>query len=228
VSDNSLFSKHMRLIGGDESTWSQEDRSENERLMKLRLPKLELKTSKLQEFKKQIQIGLSMLALASLVVVFVTQKKDETLRAKGSIQVSVIWERGGKVLKLTDDSILQDGDKIGATVISSEEAVAYWTITDSNMNVLSGAQDIESSKLVLEPGALKSFNSSYELTAPNQGEHLVVAVCPKPAADAKASPTAGDNKTGVFNREFVSRLLTEAQVRSNECLFVGYRLRKLP
>lgn len=217
----------MRLIEQPETSWSVEDRQEHETLMKLKLPKLELKASKFQEYKKQFQIGLSMMALASLVVVIMTQKNEDVLRAKGSVQVSVIWERGGKVSKLGEDVVLQDGDKVGASVVSSEESVAYWSITDNKMNVLSGAEDIEASKILLEPGVIKSFASSFELTSPNQGEHLVVAICPK-TATVKPSPEKAEKHGGIFDREFVGRLLTESQVRSNECLFVGYRLRKLP
>lgn len=221
MSDKSLFSKHLKLIEQDESKWDKEDREEYARLQSLRLPPLELKPSFWQAWKTQIQIGMSVAVMASLALMVTTNLRKEELTAKGSFQVSVFWERAGKVQPLTEETVLQDGDKVGASVVNSEEGVAYWTITDDKMKALSDSSDVETSLLRLEPGLKKNFNSSFVLTAPNQGEHLVVAVCSKPQPAANKKPV-----DSLFDREFMTQLLDETKIRSSDCVFVGYRLRR--
>ncbi|MEQ1878132.1 MAG: hypothetical protein ABL958_15930 [Bdellovibrionia bacterium] len=224
MSDDSLFSRHMRLIESDESKWSADDRKEHERLKGLRLPPLELKPTRWMLWKTQIQAGLGVAVMASLAIVIgYSMNKDEVLTAKGALQVNVVYVRDGKQSGLTGESELKDGDKIAASVVSAEEAIAYWTITDDKMNVLDDAADIESTVIRLEPGLMKSFENSFVLIPPNQGENLVVVVCPKPAAGAGKKAVQE-----LFNRETVSQLLTESRVRSSDCVFVGYRLRRLP
>ncbi len=226
MSDDSLFKKHLRLIQQDESTWTESDRQEFARLQSFKLPPLELKPTPWMTFKRQFQSGLPLLATASLAIVTMVtlfKSKDTDLVAKGSMQVSVFWDRNGKVSPLKDDSTLKDGDKIGASVVSSEEAIAYWAITDDKFKPISDVNDIESSKLALEPGVSKRFDSGFELVAPNQGENLVVVVCAKSKMKADVKPV-----DSLFDREFTSKLLADQQIRSSDCLFVGYRLRNLP
>lgn len=223
MSDDSLFSKHMRLIEKDESAWTETDRQEFNRIKDLKLPPLELKPTWWQTWRTQIQVGAGALAMASFALIFVLPKSEDGFNAKGSMKVSVIWEREGKVSPLKDDSELKDGDKIGASVISSEEAVAFWAITDDKMKILNETDDIEASRIQLEPGVSKSFGSSFVLTSPNQGENLLVAVCPK-------SKESGEKKAAgeLFDRELVGKLLKEPRVNSSDCTFIGFRLRRLP
>ncbi len=222
MSDESLFSRHLKLIEKEESTWNQGDRDEYALIQSLRLPPLELNLSAWQRWKMQIRVGLGVAAIASLAIVVTTNlKQDDKFGAKGSLQVSVFWERAGKVQPLTEESVLQDGDKVGASVINSEEGVAYWTITDDKMKTLGNSGDIESSLLQLEPGLRKNFGSSFELTAPNQGEHLVVAVCSKAKSNSNKKPV-----DSLFNHDFMNQLLEESKIRSDDCVYVGYRLRR--
>lgn len=228
MSDKSLFDRHWRLINQDESQWSEEDKQEFARLQDLQLPPLELKPSLWNKFRLQIQIGLSAVVTASLALFYFLPQTDR-LSAKGGLQVSVFWERAGKVSPLTSETILSDGDKIGAKVNSSEESYAYWAITDNNLKVISGVDDIESSRVYLEPGVSKSFESSFVLTAPNQGEHLVVVVCPKKEISAQTKLNAKTPPIdSLFNHEFVTQLFSESRLTSSNCIFAGYRLRRMP
>ncbi len=231
---DSLFATHMRLIETDKVVWSKEDHIEFSHLSGLDLPPLKLsprKVSALESFLERFKIPEFRMviggAIAAIVaIVLIPKLEEDRLSAKGSLQVSVFWERDGKVSPLTDDSVLRDGDKVGAKVISSDEADAYWAITDNRFKAISDASDVDSSRLDLQPGVSKSFDSSFELVAPNQGENLVVVVCPKvktPKRDASEKPT-----DSFFDHEFVSRLMSEQKVRASGCVFVGHRLRRLP
>ncbi len=233
LKNDSLFAKHMRLIETDKSQWSKADHEEFARLNDLDLPALKLpaRTPSLIEaflggFKMpQLQIAVGGALAVTIAFILIQQPADDRLTAKGSLQVSVFWERDGKVSPLTTESVLRDGDKVGAKVISSDEADAYWAITDNQFKAISDADDVESSRLALQPGVSKNFDSSFELVAPNQGENLVVVVCPK----VKAEKASADKPTdSFFDHEFVSRLMTEQRVRSSGCMFVGHRLRRLP
>lgn len=226
MSDDSLYSKHLRLIQQDESQWTPSDREEFDRLQTLRLPPLELKPTAWMKFKQQFKITIPALATASIAIIGVVtlmRQPNDILAPKGSIQVSVVWERAGKVSSLTVDSELKDGDKIGASVVSSDESVAYWAITDDKFKPIVEMADIESSKILLEPGVSKRFDSSFELVAPNQGESLVVIVCPKSKINETTKPVES-----LFDQQFTVRLLADQQIRSSDCMFAGYRLRRSP
>ncbi len=235
---DSLFARHMHIIENDKAKWSKADHEEFERLSNLDLPALKLPARKhslleslLGGFKMpQLQIAVGGAMAVTLTVILVQQPPGgrttgDRLTPKGSLQVSVFWERDGKVSPLTTESVLRDGDKVGAKVISSDEADAYWAITDNRFKAISDAGDVESSRLELQPGVSRNFDSSFELVAPNQGENLVVVVCPKVKAEKASSDRPTDS---FFDHEFISRLMTEQRVRSIGCMFVGHRLRRLP
>lgn len=226
MSDDSVFSQHLRLIQQEESKWSASDREEFDRLQSLRLPPLELKPTRWMKFKKQIKAGVPLFVTASLAVVtFVSLYKTNVneYTAKGSVQVSVFWERAGKVSPLNAESELKDGDRVGANVISSEAGIAYWAITDNSFKPISDITDIEGSKIILEPGVKAQFKFSFELVAPNQGENLIVVVCSKSQTKSDVKPV-----NSLFDHEFTAKLLTAQQIRASDCTFVGYRLRNLP
>jgi hypothetical protein len=223
MSHDSLFSKHLKIIEGDPSKWTEAERQEHEVLETLRLPPLPERKSWWQKFQFQIRMGFaSAVAMSAAVVLFLPREKSE-LTAKGSIQVSAYWARGTTVRPLSSNENLLDGDKVGAGVISSEESFAYWAITDNQFKLLSHPHDIETSRLSLEPGVKKNFESSFELTSPNQGEHLVVIVCPK-----TAKPTSTEKVGALLDQAFVSRLIAEKRAAAADCMFVGYRLRGMP
>lgn len=245
MSDESMFSKHLRLIEADETTWTPEERKEFERLKELDLPPLALPprpmslpvslidraSEVLRQTMRTVQLrpggfagALTVAGLAIFVSVLVFREDSDRLSPKGAVQVSVFWERAGKVLPLLMDSNLVDGDKVGATVLSAEDGVAYWAITDKDFKVLSDQADVEASKLSLQAGVRKSFASSFELVPPNQGENLVIVVCPK----ARAEPPKNADTALLFDQAFVAKLTSEARIRSSECVFVGSRLRRMP
>ncbi len=227
MSDDSLFSKHLRIISEDPQTWSPEVRKESEYLQSLRLPELELKTSWRMKFKSEIQLSLGALLMASFALIFFLPR-HEILTPKGAFQVSVFVEHEGKLSPLKSESLLKDGDKVAASVNSAEDSYAYWAITDHQLKVLTPKEDIESSRLFLPAGVSKSFESSFVLVAPNQGEHLVVVVCPK---SENKTPEKSDSKKPIdslFNHDFVTQLQAGGPLQSSQCIFVGYRLRRLP
>jgi hypothetical protein len=136
--------------------------------------------------------------------------------------VNVIWERQGKVQPIGSESALQDGDKVGASVVASQDSFAYWVITDNQNKVISDLGDIESSKITLQAGVSKSFESSFTLTAPNQGENLIVVICPQ---EKMLQPKQAMDI--VFNQQFFVQLMSEQKINSSSCIFAGYRLRSL-
>lgn len=245
MSDDSLFSKHLRLMEADEKDWTDAERAEFARLKDLSLPELHLRqpveensilerghqallnglkwwTSTSRAFRGGLQFATLTLVVGLSIWSFRHQDHaSDRLTPKGALQVSVFWERDGKVSPLLAESQLKDGDKVGATLLSSEESVAYWAITDHEHAILSDLADVEASRIDLQPGVRKSFSSSFELVAPNQGENLVIVVCPigNRVAKADAAP--------LFDQKFVAKLMTESRVPMNQCVFVGSRLRRL-
>jgi hypothetical protein len=248
MSDESMFSKHLRLIEADEKTWTPEEREEFERLKEVDLPPLTLPPRPMSLpaslFHRASEVlrqtlgaaplspssfagALTVAGLAIFVSVLVFKdewRQSDRLSPKGAVQVSVFWERAGKVSPLLMDSNLVDGDKVGATVLSAEDAVAYWAITDKDFKVLSDQADVEASKISLQAGVRKSFGSSFELVPPNQGENLVIVICPK----SRAEPPKNDDTALLFDQAFVAKLTSEARIRSSDCVFVGSRLRRMP
>ena len=227
MSKDSLFSKQWHIVSEDQSKWSSSELQEHERLQALLLPPLQLKPSWMMRFKLQIQMGLGAIVMASLALM-VLLPRQESLTAKGALQVSLFFEHDGKVSPFKPDVILKDGDKVGVSVNSAEEAFAYWAITDDKLKALDTADDIESSRITLSPGVSKNFESSFVLVAPNQGEHLVVVVCPKGTSKEGQKPEAKKPVDSLLNHDFISQLLTEQKISSSNCIFVGYRLRSRP
>lgn len=245
MSDESMFSKHLRLIEADETTWTPEERKEFERLKEIDLPPLTLPprprslpsslihraSEVVRQTLSTVQLrpgsfagALTVAGLAVFVSVLIFREDSDRLSPKGAVQISVFWERAGKVSPLLMKSNLVDGDKVGATVLSAEDGVAYWAITDQDFKILSDQADVEASKISLKAGVRKSFGSSFELVPPNQGENLVIVVCP----DGKAGPSKTDDTALLFDQAFVAKLTSEARIRSSQCLFVGSRLRRMP
>lgn len=243
MSDESMFSKHLRLIETDESKLSHEDRKDFEQIQNLDLPPLNLPPRPasggalgilMKQAAAAIQLRPGSFAgafAATCVAVFVTitflRERDDLsdrLSPKGALQISVFWERAGKISPFSSDANLVDGDKVGATVLSAEDGVAYWAIVDRDFKILSEQADVEASRISLEAGIRKGFNSSFELVAPNQGENLVIVVCPK----SKSESQKPDDSALLFDQAFVAKLTTDARIQSSQCVFVGSRLRRMP
>ncbi len=234
--DDSLYSKHLRILTEDQSRWTQADHEEFLLLQSLDLPKLNLsncKTAELTWWKRirgELQLGnrskiIAMAACAVAIGFFVPliQSNHDTLVPKGSLQVSVFWQHDGITKPWTEMSNLQDGDKVGASVISSEESTAYWLLTDKSMNTIEGTEDIESSQLNLKPGQSQSFDSSFQLTAPNQGENLLVIVCPQ------TMPGAGKMvKSLLLDHDFTDKILLARRLSYKDCSFSSFKLRSSP
>lgn len=231
MSNESLFSKHVALLTQPESTWTAEQKAEWEKINSLELPPLKLpkaiqQTSLWENWKQQWHYGLSALAMASLALLVIVpqlRNKEDTLTAKGAIQISVYWERGGKVSPLNETSELIDGDKIGAKIISGEDSTAYWTITDKDLKVLDDIKEIESSRMNLSAGVSQNFNSGFQLVAPNQGENLVIIVCPK-----QSSASFSLNDQLVLDHKFLTEVIEKQNKKANDCMYAGFRLRKAP
>lgn len=232
MSDESLFSKHVALLTQPDTTWTADQKAEWKKINSIELPPLKLPkapetVSFWVKWKVQIQYGFSALAVTSLaLLVIVPQLRNEhraDLVAKGTIQVSVYWERAGKVNPLNETSELVDGDKIGARVISFEDAVAYWTITDKDLKTLDNLTEIESSRINLAAGVAQNFTSSFQLVSPNQGENLVVIVCPKPSdSDLNLSDQL------ILDHKLLTVVLEKQNKKANDCTYAGFRLRKAP
>lgn len=222
MSRDSLFSQHLSLIEKDPSKWTDAEKQEFERLQHLRLPPLPERKHWWNQFQFQIRIGVaSALAMSLAVVIFLPSGKED-LTAKGAVQISAFSARGAEVLPLSSANQLVDGDKIGAAVLSSESSVAYWTVADSQFNIIGDPKDFISTQLRLEPGVKKSFDSSFELTAPNQGEHLLIIVCPSKFPQTEASLLELWRA-----RDLVQRALDQNKVAAGECTLGAYRLRVL-
>ena len=221
MSDKSIFSKQWKLISSDPSELNPSELKELSQINQVRLKPLQLKTPWYVQFKKQIQMGLT-LAVSCSFALWLFTNNQEHLTAKGSVMVNVIWERQGKVQSISSESALQDGDKIGASVVASQDSFAYWVITDNQNKVISDLGDIESSKITLQAGVSKSFESSFTLTAPNQGENLVVVICPQ---EKMLQPKQAMDS--VFSQQFFVQLMSEQKINSSNCMFAGYRLRSL-
>jgi hypothetical protein len=255
MSDDSMFSKHLRLIETDESKWTPEDRKEFEQIQNLDLPPLTLPPlmaqserdrSILADFRnmsaklgkviggvlpaKPLSPGFAgafaaacIVVLASITLLREDADVSDRLTPKGALQISVFWERAGKVSPMSPEANLVDGDKVGATVLSAEDGVAYWAITDRDFKILSDQADVEASQISLQAGVRKSFTSSFELVAPNQGENLVIVVCPKSSTGSQKNDSAL-----LFDQAFIAKLTSDSRIRSSECVFVGSRLRRMP
>lgn len=232
MSDQSLFSKHLRIITEDPSQLNEAERKEWERIKSFELPPLKLPpmehalktapTSWWTQLKDQWYFGLSVLTVASLALVMVLPRtSDDVLIAKGSAQISVFWQREDKVSPFTEASELVDGDKVGVKIITDEDSIAYWTIADQDLKVLDDVKEIQAGKLELKAGVAGSFNSSFQLTSPNQGEHLIVILCPNPKTTTEA-------RSFVLNREFLVDVVQGKNKKAQDCMYAGFRLRKAP
>lgn len=234
--DDSLYSKHLRILTEDQSRWTQADHEECLFLQNLDLPKLNLSTCKTAElswwkkFSGELQSGIriKIIAIAASVVAIgffvpLIQPNHDNLAPKGTLQVSVFWQHDGITQAWTEMSNLQDGDKVGASVISSEESTAYWLLTDKSMNIIDGTEDIESSRLKLRPGQSQSFDSSFQLTAPNQGENLVVIVCLQTVPGAEKMV-----KALLLDHVFTDKILRARRLLYKDCSFFGFKLRSSP
>lgn len=224
----SLYSQYLKLIESDGEGLTVEEQEEWQRLQKIQLPPLNLPVTRpsfLDQYRQIFRgwkVELTMTAMALLAVfVFLPSlhNNKNDLSPKGALSVTVFFERDGIVKPLVGDLELQDGDKVGAQVISSEESIAYWVVTDKAFQVISNPQSIVQSAIILKPGEVKSFANSFELLPPNQGEQLVIAVC----KDVKISENFSQEK--MFNRGFVSDLMKQKRLNTDSCVFVGYRLR---
>jgi len=149
------------------------------------------------------------------------RQTEDTLTAKGSTQISVYWQRNETVSPLVETSELIDGDKIGVKIIADQDSVAYWTIADKDFKVLDDVKEIESGKLDVKAGVSTSFDSSFQLTAPNQGEHLIVIVCPNPKMQS-------EGRQLVLDREFLTGVVHGKNKKAEDCVYAGFRLRQAP
>jgi hypothetical protein len=230
----SLYGDHLRILNlsDSDSPLTENQKVESQRLDHLDLPRLTLPPRKknLPQWLDGIMAPRGMMATVAvvctlLVLVVRLQTPEDRLTPKGSVRVSVYWDRGGKVSPFTAESQLQDGDRIGASVTAAEESVAYWVVSDANFKIISDPSDIHSSRLNLAPGVPQNFAASFTLVAPNQGEHLIVIVCPK--GDNKTSES-GDRVGTVFDQAFVSKLIAKGQLEASNCMYAGYKLRGIP
>ena len=227
MSDQSLFSKHVRIITEDPSVLNEAERTEWNKinsleLPPLRLPKKQESLSFWAKLKEQWYFGLSALTIASLALVLVVPRQaQDGYTAKGSTRISVYWQRGDTISPLTETSVLQDGDKVGVKIIADQDSVAYWTIADKDFKVLDDVNDIESGKLEIKAGISAGFDSSFQLTAPNQGEHLIVIVCPNPKIE-------NSGRQLVLDREFLNDVVQGKNKKAQDCVYAGFRLRKAP
>jgi hypothetical protein len=226
----SLFSKHVALITTPPSSWTPEQKAEWESIQKLDLPPLKLtrpekKHSLWEKFKTNWQYTFSALAVTSLALMIIPglRNTEDTLTAKGSAQISVYWERDSRISPLTSDSDLKDGDKIGAKVITSEDSIAYWTITDKNLKVLDSIEEIKNSQLDLLAGISQDFKTSFQLTSPNQGENLIVIICPVTDLQKKEMTSHL-----VMDQALLSEVIEKKNKKTNSCMYAGFRLRKAP
>ena len=228
MANKSLYDFHLRGLGAKQGGLDKRESQLWKQTMDLNLPPLRLpETAKSNPFTQWIQswqMGLGVVAMAmiaALVLIPTLQQKQDVFRAKGSISVTVFFERAGEVKPFDGSFSLENGDRIGAQVISSQASIAYWAVTNDEFKVISDQADIESSAIALEPGKSGAFNNSFELTEPNEGEHLVIAVC-------KKSDNADTRDKSLFDRDFVSRLMKQNKLAAESCMFVGYRLRGKP
>lgn len=230
----SLYGDHLRILGlaASDAPLTESQRAESQRLDNLDLPRLVLPPRKknLPQWLDGIMAPRGMVATVAvvcslLILVIRLQTPQDQLTPKGSVRVAVFWDRGGKVSPFTAESQLQDGDRIGASVTAAEESVAYWVVSDAQFNIISDPNDIHASRLNLAPGVPQEFAASFTLVAPNQGEHLIVIVCPK--GDNKTLES-GDRVGTVFDQSFVSKLIAKGQLEASNCMYAGYKLRGMP
>jgi hypothetical protein len=228
MSHESLYSKHWRLINQNLSQMSEADRLDFAKLEALPLKPLPalapmqpqrlplIKTPWISEnlqFLKYAFASVSTLAIFVLVLI----PQSENYRTKGSLRVSAYWERNKIVKPFTEDSQLQAGDKVSANIITNEDARAFWAITDTKLQLLSEVESMD-----LKSGEARDLTSSYELDSSNQGEQLILVVCPKTKgffSKEQISPT--------FDRELITQFVNQKELDTNQCAYLGYRLRSL-
>lgn len=226
MSDESLYSKHWRLLTQDPSQMNEQDRKALEELQAIPLPPLKPlpPLQKNSNFLLQAvhwwRYAFATVAICSLAFLILLPQQ-ETLKTKGSLRVSVYWQRNKVVKPFTAETELQTGDKIGANLISNEDSRVYWAIGNAQLHLLSEVETMD-----LKAGEPRDLTSSFELDASNQGEQLIVVVCPKsPNSQLSKNSQNSDSTDFVFDHSLITKLLNQKEVDASPCAYLGYRLR---
>lgn len=233
IENSSLFQDHLTILGLDDQAGDLSPRQlkEKERMEELVLPPLTLPESKsvwqtVWQWLLTPAGGSAALAAVAALFVAITvplKVEDETgLKFKGTYRVNLYFERQGEVRPLEEKVTLSDGDKVGATVIAAEKSVAFWMVTDDQLKVLSDSDEVVESRITLEPGVRQSFKSSFELVAPNEGEFLVVVVCPLKVVSDVADKVV---EFVDLDQALLSKLSQGNKVDQAGCHMMGRRLR---
>ncbi len=120
---------------------------------------------------------------AALALTFVSYRllspgtPDDGLRVKGASKVWVYWERDGQVEPWSDETELQNGDRIRAEVLAVSDALAYLAVVSGEDVLLSDPDQVRSDAMRLGAGERKSFPGSFKLVGADEKEKLVVIVC---------------------------------------------------
>ena len=227
---NSLFADHLEIFEvTDIDQLSKDQQKEYKRIEQLSLPPLKWPSEKkkvsppewLDLFFRPQNLGLIFAAALSVMVfINVIKQSQPDLRAKGSARISLYYEREAKVFPLSEKVVLKNGDKVGASVISAKSGSAYWAIVDSKSQLLISNDEVLASEIKLKPGIREDFKSSFTLTAPNEGEQLVVIVC-----ESKYNSSMALKE--VSNINFVNEVIKTKSLTKHNCMYMGRVLRRV-
>lgn len=233
MSSNSLFEKHWQIISDDPEKWSDSVTAEYKNLQRVALPALPAlpeRSSLWERLRPQLNPSLMVaLSLSIFLVILIPRllnhqvtgiNENSGWNVKGATKISVYWERTGKVTPFNSDQSLVDGDRVGASLLTDRTSYAYWAVADRELNLLSSTDDIKTSQLLLEPGKQAQFSSSFELVSPNQGEVLLIWVCP--ISSKSASVEVAQKK---LTRELISTVIQSRPSDFDDCVIAGYKLR---
>lgn len=184
----SLLAQHRSILGYSPGPMDQSTRAEQERMAGLRLEPLPLpmqsasRTARAPRFFNR-PIFFASIVFAALVAVIASRQllKDadpnDRLRPKGESKVWVYWERHGDVQLLESGTALENGDRVRAEVLATEDLVGYLAVQNGNGLLLGDAAQIKDSVLRLKTGEKATFSGSIKLVGANEDERLLVILC---------------------------------------------------
>ncbi|MCB0422823.1 MAG: hypothetical protein KDD61_17615, partial [Bdellovibrionales bacterium] len=173
---SSLYHDQLVILGLEANSGELTARqtTERERIRTIDLPPLNFPVRSSLQWRDWIKNPMFFLKFWAPVVVlsvalvvglpFLSPK--DRLQFKGGQKVDLFWEREGQIHPLKEGASLLVGDRVSATIISTEKSLAYWFVTDDQFKILTPLSEVRESRLELEPGVLGQFQSSVTLVDP--------------------------------------------------------------
>ncbi len=175
----SLLNQQLTILGMERGD-AQAAAGERARIEGIELGPLNLTGSQSSRWLSPTLVALAA-TLALLVVSYRLLSPgvvpDDGLRIKGASKVWVYWERDGQVEPWSEDSLLQNGDRVRAEVLAGNDAVAYLAVVSGDAILLSDPAQVTDGSMRLKAGERKSFAGSFKLVGADEKERLIVIIC---------------------------------------------------